>query len=134
MKPTCFPSHLSLRRELVPYRIREGVKQAGYYFSPVAGVFAAGVSHSGGPGAADNPDKEPEMVLKGKCPECGAIYYGWALRFPRNQMCENCGVGLEISDSAGGDPFTGYSPFTAEEYKIRLSHDLPSPESRTARE
>ena len=58
------------------------------------------------------------MVPQGRCPKCGAVFYGWALRSPRNQMCERCGTGLEISDE-GSNPVSGYSPFTAEEYKIK---------------
>jgi uncharacterized OB-fold protein len=63
------------------------------------------------------------MVPQGKCPKCGAHYYGWALRSPRNQMCEKCGEGLEISDE-GGRTFTGYSPLTAQEHKLNLSHKV----------
>ena len=35
--------------------------------------------------------------MKGKCPKCGAIYYGWALHNPLHQKCERCGNNLEIS-------------------------------------
>ncbi len=59
-------------------------------------------------------------MLKGECPRCGTAYCGWALNSPRNQMCEKCGLGLEIRDD-DGHSFTGYSPFTAQEYKIDLS-------------
>jgi len=52
-------------------------------------------------------------MLEGACPKCGARYYGWALRNPRNQMCHKCGTALRITDE-GGRPFIGYSPFTAE--------------------
>ncbi len=61
-------------------------------------------------------------MLEGKCPKCGARFYGWALKWGRNQMCEKCGVGLEILDDRG-NRFTGYSPFTAEEYKIKKPGD-----------
>ncbi len=64
-------------------------------------------------------------MLEGKCPKCGARYYGWALNSPRNQSCEFCGIGLEISDSEGNS-FTGYSPFTAEEYKLSIPFHLSS--------
>jgi hypothetical protein len=68
-------------------------------------------------------------MLVGKCPSCGARYCGWALKSPRNQMCEHCGVGLEISDDKGNS-YTGYSPFTAEEYKIGQNRNIPSPKGR----
>jgi len=58
-------------------------------------------------------------MLNGRCPECGARYCGWALNSPRNQMCENCGAGLEIIDTRGAI-FTGYSPFTAQESKFEF--------------
>jgi len=34
--------------------------------------------------------------MEGICTKCGAHYYGWALRHPRNQFCK-CGEILEIS-------------------------------------
>ena len=33
--------------------------------------------------------------MEGICRQCGAHYYGWALRHPRNQFCK-CGGSLEI--------------------------------------
>ncbi len=59
------------------------------------------------------------MVPQARCPTCGSRYYGWALRSPRNQMCEKCGAGLEISDELG-QISKGYSPFTAEEHKLNM--------------
>lgn len=47
-------------------------------------------------------------MLKGICPECGAKYYGWALKYPGNQNCDNCGAALIIS-SAIRCSFTGFS-------------------------
>jgi uncharacterized OB-fold protein len=64
-------------------------------------------------------------MLEGKCPKCGARYYGWALKSPRHQMCERCGIGLEITED-GHTFFIGYSPFTAEEYKIKSPPPIPS--------
>ena len=63
-------------------------------------------------------------MLEGKCPKCGARYFGWSLRFPRNQTCPKCGVGLEITED--GEKFTGYSPFTAEEYTIKAPTEVPA--------
>jgi hypothetical protein len=68
-------------------------------------------------------------MLVGKCPKCGTRYYGWSLKEPRNQMCSTCGVGLEITDDSG-NAYSGYSPFTAEEYKIKPPQDVPSLEDR----
>lgn len=67
------------------------------------------------------------MGMEGRCPRCGARYYGWALSSPRNQMCERCGVGLDILDD-GGNSFTGYSPFSALEYELRHPDYASSPE------
>jgi hypothetical protein len=54
--------------------------------------------------------------LEGICPKCGARYYGWALSNPRYQMCGKCGVSLDILRN-GVKIGSGYSPFTAKEYK-----------------
>ena len=35
-------------------------------------------------------------MLKGKCPGCEAVYYGWALQNKEHQWCE-CGDRLEIT-------------------------------------
>ena len=37
-------------------------------------------------------------MLVGHCPQCQAIYCGWALKSPWHQTCERCGVQLEIKD------------------------------------
>ena len=66
-------------------------------------------------------------MLKGKCPKCGKVYYGWALKVPRNQFCNTCGVGLSITDESGST-LTGYSPFSAEEYKIPQPPKKPAPQ------
>ena len=58
-------------------------------------------------------------MIEGKCPKCGDQYYGWALIEPKHQSCLKCGVGLLITED-GKKTFQGYSPFTAEEYKIKL--------------
>jgi len=55
-------------------------------------------------------------MLEGKCPKCGITYYGWSLRFPRNQYCNECGTALEIKDQS--TIIRGYSPFEAEEYRF----------------
>ena len=63
-------------------------------------------------------------MLEGICPKCGVRYYGWALRFPRNQSCSSCGAALEITEEGHGT-FKGYSPFTAEKYSINLPTNAP---------
>ncbi|GEM_PF-5882530 len=68
-------------------------------------------------------------MLEGICIGCGARYLGWALKLPRNQMCEYCGAPLEITDETGNS-FSGYSPFTAPEYKIQASCYERSPENQ----
>jgi hypothetical protein len=59
-------------------------------------------------------------MIEGRCPKCGQWYYGWVLLQPRYQSCLKCGVGLLITED-GKKTIQGYSPFTAEEYKIKLS-------------
>ncbi len=56
-------------------------------------------------------------MIEGKCPKCSQHYWGWALKNPRNQSCGKCGTGLIIFEN-GKKILEGYSPFTAEEYKI----------------
>ena len=58
-------------------------------------------------------------MIEGKCYNCGRVYYGWSLLQPRNQSCPLCGIGLLITED-GKKTIHGYSPFTAEEYKIKL--------------
>jgi ssDNA-binding Zn-finger/Zn-ribbon topoisomerase 1 len=67
-------------------------------------------------------------MLEGKCSKCGYHCFGWALREQRSQSCPICGTALEIKE--GDRVFTGYSPFTAEEYKIKSPNKTTStPES-----
>lgn len=73
------------------------------------------------------------MLPEGKCPHCSSHYCGWALKLPRHQMCPVCGVSLEITED-GRRFFTGYSPFTAEEYKIKTQPQLRNPESKIAKD
>jgi hypothetical protein len=68
-------------------------------------------------------------MLEGRCPKCGNNYVGWALRFPRNQSCSNCGAALEIFED-GKRIATGYSPFTAEKYSINLPANQPPPRDK----
>jgi uncharacterized OB-fold protein len=64
-------------------------------------------------------------MIEGRCPRCGSCYIGWALRFPRNQMCSNCGAALEIYVD-GKRVAEGFTPFTAQKHSL----DLPyKPES-----
>ena len=45
-------------------------------------------------------------------------------------MCGNCGGALEIFED-GKKVSDGYSPFTAEEYKIAPSQNTPIPSDKT---
>jgi hypothetical protein len=56
-------------------------------------------------------------MIEGRCPRCGRIYLGWALLSERYQSCADCGIGLDIR-TEDGKILKGYSPFTAEEYRI----------------
>ncbi len=40
-------------------------------------------------------------MLKGLCPKCGLVCYGWILKNPSHQNCRECGTGLEIRESDG---------------------------------
>jgi len=67
-------------------------------------------------------------MIEGHCPKCGQHYYGWSLLQPRNQTCTKCGTGLLITED-GKQTIVGYSPFTAEEYKLKSPHqETPAPE------
>ena len=69
-------------------------------------------------------------MIEGRCPKCGQRYYGWALLQPRYQSCLKCGVGFLITED-GKKTFQGYSPFTAEEYKINLPYRAVSEAEKT---
>ena len=62
-------------------------------------------------------------MIEGKCPKCGASYFGWALQFPRNQSCSRCGAALKIYRN-GKPAYDGYSPFTAEKYSLKLPDEV----------
>ncbi len=64
-------------------------------------------------------------MLEGICTNCGYHCSGWALRFPRHQACPKCGTGLDIYEE-GHRISIGYSPFTAEEYRIDLPDISPA--------
>ncbi len=68
-------------------------------------------------------------MFTGKCPKCGWNFYGWKLNFPRNQMCANCGAAIEIFKD-GKKVSDGYSPFTAEEYRIAPTQNTPIPSDK----
>ena len=58
-------------------------------------------------------------MIEGICPKCGHYFVVWALWVLRNQMCSNCGAALEIYQD-GKRVSRGYSPFTAERYRVNL--------------
>lgn len=66
-------------------------------------------------------------MIEGRCPKCGRVYYGWILLQQRNQICTICGEELLITED-GVRTIKGYSPFTAEEYKLKTP-DKISPDS-----
>ena len=70
-------------------------------------------------------------MIEGKCPKCGHRFVGWALLFPRNQMCSNCGAALEIYQDGKRVP-GGYSPFTAKEHTVNLPRSV-SPTIQTTK-
>jgi hypothetical protein len=71
-------------------------------------------------------------MLEANCPKCGSHYYGWALRFPRNQYCSQCGTALNINEDESVTK--GYSPFEAEEYIFgqKPGEHVPPEETKNA--
>ena len=67
-------------------------------------------------------------MIEGKCLKCGVSYFGWALRFPRNQSCSHCGAALKIYEN-GKLVSEGYSPFTAEKYSLNLPSNVNKPKT-----
>ena len=65
-------------------------------------------------------------MLEGTCKKCGAHYFGWALKFPRNQSCPKCGIALDIYEE-GKKVSEGYSPFTADKYVINIPNVAQPP-------
>jgi transcription initiation factor IIE alpha subunit len=72
-------------------------------------------------------------MIEGKCPKCGASYFGWALQFPRNQSCSHCGAALKIYKN-GELISEGYSPFTAEKYSLNLPSDVKEKDTSVTNE
>jgi hypothetical protein len=69
-------------------------------------------------------------MLEARCPKCEAHYYGWALRFPRNQSCSTCGAALEIFED-GHQISEGYSPFKADKYSANQPPSVQTPSEKT---
>ncbi len=70
-------------------------------------------------------------MLEGVCPKCGVRQVGWALHFERYQSCPRCGTGLDIYEN-GKLIAKGYSPFSAQEYKIKPpASSSPAEEANT---
>ena len=59
-------------------------------------------------------------MIEGRCPNCGKRYHGWALSQPCNQICDNCGVGLLISEPLKMS-YENFSPLEAHKYNS-VSH------------
>ena len=57
----------------------------------------------------------------GICPKCGNKKIGYALRYPRNQMCPKCGVGMKIIEDEKQSIYDGYSPFIADQHYIQTN-------------
>lgn len=71
-------------------------------------------------------------MIEGTCPRCGQRYFGWSLLQPRNQTCVRCGTALVITED-GIRRSEGYSPFTAEEYKLNAPQQK-TPDSEKTKE
>ncbi len=62
-------------------------------------------------------------MLVGKCPKCGAIHYGWALKSPDNRKCKTCGTDLKITEDKMGTA-SGYSLYTTPDSKIKSDKNV----------
>ena len=58
-------------------------------------------------------------VLKGKCQECGAIYYGWALGDPCKRICPQCNHAVDILEDDLADRAYDIAMMSAEPKKTR---------------
>ena len=65
-------------------------------------------------------------MLVGECPKCGAIYSGWALKSPWYQICDRCGVDIDIRDT-DSDIITAHSTYSSDQNKETLSREVPYP-------
>ena len=54
--------------------------------------------------------------MKGKCPRCGARYYGWVLK-EVHQYCDECGSELEVNEETDY-LLKRYLVFSYPEYRI----------------
>jgi uncharacterized OB-fold protein len=65
-------------------------------------------------------EQDKEMsVLKGKCQECGAIYYGWALGDPCKRICPQCNHAVDILEDDLADRAYDIAMMSAEPKKTR---------------
>ena len=55
-------------------------------------------------------------MLEGNCPKCGAYYQGWTLKSPWYQLCNRCGIDIDIRDSKT-EIFTAHSTYNAANIK-----------------
>jgi uncharacterized OB-fold protein len=55
--------------------------------------------------------------MKGKCPRCGASYFGWVLKGPVHQYCDECGSELDVNEETDYSP-ERYVVFSYPEYRI----------------
>lgn len=44
-----------------------------------------------------NKNKRRVIMPEGRCKNCGAKYYGWALKYMPSKPCEKCGGEIEIT-------------------------------------
>jgi len=60
-------------------------------------------------------------MLKGVCPrpQCGRVYWGWALAQPEGQFCNQCGVPLIVSTSVE-NKIEGRKPWKKETTWVKI--------------
>lgn len=58
-------------------------------------------------------------MIKGKCPNCGQFYFGWALMQPRKQICAECNAKLVFTQEEQ-KAIENYSLFNEKKYQLPL--------------
>jgi hypothetical protein len=62
-------------------------------------------------------------VMQGICPQCGTVYYGWALEDPLKRTCSKCGSTVEIIEEDLADRLYDIS-LMSPEHRVKRTRDL----------
>lgn len=59
-------------------------------------------------------------MLRGRCPKCGLVCFGWALQNKQYQTCRECGTMLEIKEYNDKCPDENENTNNTESNKLQI--------------